>query len=398
MTHERQGRAGPRFPPTTRRRALRDRLAAVPRSVRRSGVRLFLAFAFTLTFALPALAQSTGSSFGSSDWGSTSSGSDFSSGGGFSGGSDFSSGSFDVSSTSNGSAARGPIDYAIGTTFAVILVLGILWAVSSSAREVRHEADPGLIDVALVSIALGGPARQQLQKRLPRVARGLGSTRARHDALRDVVQALRDSKDAWVYGRIVDHLPRAAGHARRDLERHAAELRARYRHELLRGTDMRATERSAPESTPRAEEGDGLVVVSLVVAARDTIEDARTVSVERIDRLLQRLREIPIDRLVALEVTWSPASDRDRLSSAELEVVYPEMVRLVDRPLGRVACASCGVVSAAELASCPSCGAPRAPSPPAPGPAAEAARENASTASDDAPKSLREILRAKRGS
>ena len=367
-------------------------------------MRIFLAFAFTLTFALPALAQSTGSSFGSSDWGSTSSG-----GGGFSSGSDFSTGSTgsaadfastDLGGSSSGGSggARGPIDYAIGGTFAVILVLGILWAVWSSAREVRHEADPGLIDVALASIALGGPARQQLQKRLPRVARGLGSTRARHDALRDVVQALRDSKDAWVYGRIVDHLPRAAGHARRDLERHAAELRARYRHELLRGTDARATERSAPEPTPRAEEGDGLVVVSLVVAARDTIEDARSVTLERIDRLLQRLADIPIDRLVALEVTWSPASDRDRLSSAELEVVYPEMVRLVDRPLGRVTCASCGVVSAAELASCPSCGAPRPTAPPTPGPAAEAAREDASKAGDDAPKSLREIMRAKRGS
>lgn len=357
-------------------------------------MRLLLALSFTLSFALPASAQSTGSSFGSSDWGSTSSG-----GGDFSSGSDFSSSSFDVSSSSDGSGARGPIDYAIGITFAVILGLGILWAVWSSARETRHEeAAAALIDVALVSIALDGPTRRRLQQRLPRVARGLGSARARHDALRDVVQALRDSKDAWVYGRIVDHLPRAAGHARRDLERHAAELRARYRHELLRGTDARATERSAPEPTPRAEEGDGLVVVSLVVAARDTIEDARSVTLERIDRLLQRLADIPIDRLVALEVTWSPASDRDRLSSAELEVVYPEMVRLVDRPLGRVTCASCGVVSAAELASCPSCGAPRPTAPPTPGPAAEAAREDASKAGDDAPKSLREIMRAKRGS
>lgn len=350
-------------------------------------MRFFLAFAFTLTFALPALAQSTGSSFGSSDWGSTSSG-----GGGFSSGSDFSTGSdFGGSSSGGSGGARGPIDYAIGGTFAVILLLGIFWAIWSSAREAPHEADPGLVDVALVSIALDGLARKQLQKRLPRVARGLGSTRARHDALRDVVQALRDSRDAWVYGRIVDHLPRAAGHARRDLERHAAELRARYRHELLRGTDAHATERSAPEPTARADEGDGLVVVSLVVAARETIEDARTVSVERLDRLLQRLLEIAIDRLVALEVTWSPASDRDRLSSAELEVVYPEMVRLVDRPLGRVTCASCGVVSAGELASCPSCGAPRPSHPSSPGPAAEAVR-------DDAPKTLRELMRAKRGS
>jgi len=369
-------------------------------------VRLLLALSFTLSFALPASAQSTGSSFGSSDWGSTSSGGDFSSGGGdFSAGSagsaaDFSSGSFGDSS--GGSSGGGPLSPIVGSLLLAGFLIGLGWAWWSAEREIReadpNRIDPGLIDVALVSIALGGPAREQLQRRLPRVARGLGSARARHDALRDVVQALREAKDAWVYGRIVDHLPRAAGHARRDLERHAAELRARYRHELLRGTDARATERSAPEPTPRAEEGDGLVVVSLVVAARDTIEDARSVTLERIDRLLQRLADIPIDRLVALEVTWSPASDRDRLSSAELEVVYPEMVRLVDRPLGRVTCASCGVVSAAELASCPSCGAPRPTAPPTPGPAAEAAREDASKAGDDAPKSLREIMRAKRGS
>ncbi|MEZ4251412.1 MAG: DUF1517 domain-containing protein [Polyangiales bacterium] len=214
---------------------------------------------------------------------------------------------------------------------------------------------------------------ERLQTMLPRVARGLASTRAatRRSAWSWGRCARRRT---WVFGRIVDHLPRAVGPARRDLERHASELRARYRH--ARGSeDARADDES-------------LVVVSMVVAARGTIEDARTVSVERLDALLRGLCEISSDRLVALEITWSPTRAHDRLGSAELEVVYPELVRLADPRVARVTCMSCGATSAGELAACPSCGTAHPAIASASGPVAEEAQHAAT-------RSLREIMRAK---
>ncbi|MCB9616029.1 MAG: DUF1517 domain-containing protein [Sandaracinus sp.] len=322
-------------------------------------MRWSLVIGFVLFVAAPALAQDA--RFGSSEWGTTSTGGRY---------------------APNGAAPEEapstweawPLTYALGGGLATLLLFALVGAWWSRDRGSPEEDGPELVDVALISIALRGAAGERLQTMLPRVARGLASTRARHEALGVVVGALREAKDAWVFGRIVDHLPRAVGPARRDLERHASELRARYRH--ARGSeDARADDES-------------LVVVSMVVAARGTIEDARTVSVERLDALLRGLCEISSDRVVALEITWSPTRAHDRLGSAELEVVYPELVRLADPRVARVTCTSCGATSAGELAACPSCGTAHPTIASASGPFAEEAQHEAT-------RSLREIMRAK---
>lgn len=56
----------------------------------------------------------------------------------------------------------------------------------------------------------------------------------------------------------------------------------------------------------------------------------------------------------------SPSEETDRMSSAELEVLYPQWVRL-DEGVGRVVCAHCRAVWARELLRCPACGAAETP-------------------------------------
>jgi hypothetical protein len=60
-----------------------------------------------------------------------------------------------------------------------------------------------------------------------------------------------------------------------------------------------------------------------------------------------------------MEVIWSPAAADDRLSTAELEHLYPEL-RAIDPEsvLGRVICAYCGGPYSGELLRCPHCDAP----------------------------------------
>ncbi|MCB9602969.1 MAG: DUF1517 domain-containing protein [Sandaracinus sp.] len=320
-------------------------------------MRWSLVIGFVFFATTPAFGQDA--RFGSSEWGTTSTGGRYAPN--------------DTVPPEASARQAWPLAHALGGGLATLLLFALVGAWWSRDRGVEEEPTP-LVDVVLISIALRGAAGERMQTLLPRVARGLGSARARHDALGVVVAALREAKGAWVFGRIVDHLPRAVGPARRDLEQHASELRARYRH-ACRSEDVRTDDES-------------LVLVSLVVAARGTIEDARTVSVERLDALLRGLLEISSERLVALEITWSPTGARNRLGSAELEVVYPELVRLADPPVARVTC-TCGTVSAGELAACPSCGAPHPSVASAPGPLAEEARHEATT-------SLRETVRAGR--
>jgi len=50
---------------------------------------------------------------------------------------------------------------------------------------------------------------------------------------------------------------------------------------------------------------------------------------------------------------WSPAAEDDRMSSAELEVLYPELERVRgSMRVGRVYCDHCGGPYPAELLAC----------------------------------------------
>ena len=59
-----------------------------------------------------------------------------------------------------------------------------------------------------------------------------------------------------------------------------------------------------------------------------------------------------------LETLRAELETTGRLPSAELEALYPELVRLDGGgPIGRHACGYCRAIFAAELGACPACGA-----------------------------------------
>jgi len=81
------------------------------------------------------------------------------------------------------------------------------------------------------------------------------------------------------------------------------DLRTRFRHELIRNVEGRVDERDAPSLTARAEEGEGLCVVSFVVAAKRTLADLDGVAdANRFRQALRVLRSLSVQELVAFEV------------------------------------------------------------------------------------------------
>jgi uncharacterized membrane protein len=117
------------------------------------------------------------------------------------------------------------------------------------------------------------------------------------------------------------------------------------------------------ERCAKREEGQGVVVVTVIVAARGEIPDiAHAAYAEHIRKLIRVLGGLGARRLVALEVIWSPAAEDDRMSTAELEVLYPELRRIDERSIaGRIFCGYCAYPFPAELHECPHCGAPSRP-------------------------------------
>lgn len=334
-------------------------------------------------------AQSSGGSYGSSDFGSSSGGSS-SSGSSYGGGGSSSSGGSGRSRSSEPTSAAtvslpdGEYGerYVNRSAGAVAISdaeraarddTGGLWMIGSGCCSFglfallfgyatfafgrsKHAAPTGPYEVRQVSVAFDWTTRRALQERLTAMAQRFGDGEAgRREGSREAAQLLAGACGSARYAafqtfRCKERDAEGRFHAM------ATDLRARYRHETAGARASGTT----PAMRARAEEGEGLVVVSVVVAWRGHMAplpgdlDPRAAA-----QALATLTPRPDVEVVALEVIWSPAEEQDRMSSAELEMVYPELQRLDARlDVGRMGCTYCRAVFPGELGRCPACGAP----------------------------------------
>jgi len=341
-----------------------------------------IALAVVALLASGAQAQSTGGSFGSSDWGGGSSGSD--SWGSSS--SDYGSGSgssYDWSSSSSSSYDDDPYesssssydyDYDYGSSGStsggtggdwvvwLALLVGFSPAILVVAAHMvkafgQRRARAAKVRVAVYSVAVGGDTRRSLQGALESLVASGVARRSRSIVVTTVAEMLRGEEKQWVYvgGREGGRHPVAS--AQQVFNELVGDLRSRFRHETVRSTGGRTTHREAGPRTARPEEGEGLCVVSVAVASRGPLpvpRDRRGAMIEALGELTQ----VRNGDLLAYEVVWSPSEEDDRMSSAELEPLYPELRRVDGAMVGRVRCGHCGATFARELGECPTCSAP----------------------------------------
>jgi RNA polymerase subunit RPABC4/transcription elongation factor Spt4 len=204
---------------------------------------------------------------------------------------------------------------------------------------------PRIATYRCVTIAFDWGARRELQATL----KVLSDDRIETDRQRrDLVTEL--AKELQTHSRSARYLHVSEQHGEPYqiqglLEREARALRARY------SVGTAGRRRNTVRGFARPIEGNGLIVISLLLGYTHKIPLRRAWT--PLDQALRLLRTSPPVQM--LEVVWSPSEEHDRLSSAELEVLYPELVPLVAR-LGRASCQRCAAVFALELEKCPSCG------------------------------------------
>lgn len=222
-------------------------------------------------------------------------------------------------------------------------------------RRARTKQRTSQASVVRISVAFGPEARAAVQGSLREItaAGGAADSRGRFESASRVAAVMRSHFASACYASVaVIHAAPAVGKG--ELARLSVDLRARY------GADTVGRIRAAapPELVANTRDGPGLVVVSLVLGVRGVVPSpgppARKEDIQKILRLPASVTD-----LVGLEVVWSPSEDADRLSSYELEALYPELKRLEDATdVGAVRCSSCGSGFSRELGSCPHCGAP----------------------------------------
>jgi uncharacterized membrane protein len=351
--------------------------------------RAWLVLGFILCLAgVAAAAGGTGGRMGGGSWGSSRSSS--SSGGSRSYSSSSSSssrssyGSRSSYSSSNSYSYSSGYDggyggggaWSAGLLFLLIgggIVVALLWAAAQSQRNTPSYDDyaPVIgpyapvdgVDVSVLRVALDGRARKFIQTELARIARtsDTATEAGRLHMLREVCLLLRRVRDAWVYGGAVNEPMRPTDAAKVAFDRHVDDARARFSKETIANVQGTTTEADGGQLTPRAEEGEGLILVSIVIAARSELFTVSQIGDgEDLRKALEAASNRTASDLVAIEIVWQPSEDGDRMSSLELEAKYPrpDLIPIANALVGKTFCSYCGGPFPAELVSCPHCGAP----------------------------------------
>jgi uncharacterized membrane protein len=263
----------------------------------------------------------------------------------------------------------------VAALFAGLLYL-IWWSNSQSSAGGHHDAGsvgsavPSptsrrwfQVDITEVRIALDARARVFLQRELMEQGRraDMRTPAGRLALLRVVVRALRQGEPAWIYAGAKNFHPMSSILAEASFKRLAGEARAKFTHELLRKDASGVREGEGHGVVRSAErEGEGVVLVTLIAAASREIVDFEASSRAEVQKVLADLDALSAQTLVALEVSWLPADEDERMSTATLEALHPDMKKLPGVVGGRVFCEYCKGPYAAELPKCPHCGAPTA--------------------------------------
>lgn len=258
--------------------------------------------------------------------------------------------------------------FGIGGLFFLIVGAGVLLMIFRSSARHGDMRLPGPqspmwngVDLGVLRLALDWRARPAVQRALMKLAEAdTHDHRQLRRLLAATVRQLQANRTSWLYAEIEDYRPMSPPIAEATFRRAASGARASFEEELVRNVGGDATKPGSAEGFRAAEhEGEGVVLVTLVVASHREIVDVHRTNAAAVDRLLESISQVDENDLVALEVVWTPAAEEDRMSTASLEARHPHLVKLTDVG-GRVFCAYCTGPYAAELAKCPHCGAPKA--------------------------------------
>ncbi|MCX5744413.1 MAG: DUF1517 domain-containing protein [Proteobacteria bacterium] len=219
------------------------------------------------------------------------------------------------------------------------------------------------VDVSVLRIAIDGRARKFVQAELARIAKAADTTtqEGRATTLREVAMMLRRLRDAWIYGGAVNEQMTHRNNAKQIFDRHVDATRARFKHETVANVQGQITTTAGGDYIPRAAEGEGVILITLVIAARTELFTVLKIGDgEDLRKALESAGSRTANDIVAMEIIWQPSEDADRMSSIELELKYPhpQVIKIQNALAGKTFCAYCTGPFPAELVSCPHCGAP----------------------------------------
>lgn len=207
-------------------------------------------------------------------------------------------------------------------------------ASSGGVEELEYDSNP-TVSVTRVQVGLLAEARD-LQAELNRIAElaDTNSPEGRVQVLQEASLALLRHPEYWVYAGGGTQQSRLAS-AEAEFNRFALAERSKFSEETLSNVNNQLK-----SATPKAElpVGDGsnnsdlavkdpgeYIVVTLIAATLGKLQLPTINSTDDLRQTLRQFGSIPSDKLLAIEVLWTPQAEGDTLSSDDLLAEYADL-------------------------------------------------------------------------
>jgi uncharacterized membrane protein len=227
-----------------------------------------------------------------------------------------------------------------GSLFTVLIFLAIAGFLVQTLRSARsgdsgygYDGASSTVSLAKLQVGLLSEARS-LQADLNRIAEvaDTGSTEGLSQVLQETTLALLRHPEYWAYANSQIQQTNLLS-AENQFNRLALSERSKFSAETLSNVDNLLKQAEARQALSAAggelatlEKAPGeYIVVTLLVATEGKLQLPAINNTQDLRQAISQIGAVPSDRLLALEVLWTPQAEGDTLSADEVIAQYPEL-------------------------------------------------------------------------
>jgi uncharacterized membrane protein len=212
--------------------------------------------------------------------------------------------------------------------FLVRTFQSVLGGGATSGDSVGYSTPSSKVSVAKVQVGLLAQARD-LQKELNKIANtaDTGTPAGRSKVLQESTLALLRHPEYWVYG-VTESAESGVDAAEAKFNQLALGERSKFTAETLSNVNNErnqkanniATDLTKTDGTPNE-----YIMVTIIAGALGKVDLPKINDSQNLEQAIRQIGALGGDRLLALEVLWTPQAEGDTLSTDDILTYYPDI-------------------------------------------------------------------------
>ncbi|NJN73749.1 MAG: DUF1517 domain-containing protein [Limnothrix sp. RL_2_0] len=212
--------------------------------------------------------------------------------------------------------------------FLVRTFQSVLGGGATSGDSVGYSTPSSKLSVAKVQVGLLAQARD-LQKDLNKIANtsDTGTPAGRAKVLQESTLALLRHPEYWVYG-VTESTESGVDAAEAKFNQLALSERSKFTAETLSNVNNERNQKANDTATDLVktdETPNEYIMVTIIVGAMGKLDLPKINDSQNLEQAIRQIGALGGDRLLALEVLWTPQAEGDTLSTDDILTYYPNI-------------------------------------------------------------------------